>query len=112
MEKKQVSKSEQLSPNLSIVLDYDQPLRSSSDILNTLNKYLDNNCYIEKFGNNNIYCYDHDSIKDCFLVGAITYLSKPHPLFKKRLQLKKWLKMRFLKFIFILLLIGNGNYIK
>ena len=67
-------------------------LRSSSDILNTLNKYLDNNCYIERFGNNNIYCYDHDNIKDCFLIGAITYLSKPHPLFKKRLQLKKWFK--------------------
>lgn len=93
MVKKQVSKSEQLLPNLSIVLDYDQPIRSSEEILKVLNKYLNDECHIEKFDKNkNVYCYEHDGIKDCFLVGAITYLSKPHPLFKKRLQLKKWFK--------------------
>ena len=93
MGRKQVSKSEQLSSNLSIVLDYDQPITQSSEILSVLNKYLDKKCYIEKFNKTkNVYCYEHSGIKECFLVGAITYLSKPHPLFKKRLQLKKWFK--------------------
>ena len=34
MERQQVHKSEQLSPNMSMVIDYDEPLLKSSDILN------------------------------------------------------------------------------
>lgn len=93
MRKKQVNKSEQIAPNLSLTIDYDMPLRSTNDILNTFNKYLNNACEIEKFnGTKIVYKYCHNGITDYFLTGAITYLSKPHPIFKKRLQLKKWFK--------------------
>lgn len=93
----QVSKSEQIMPNLSIIYDYDEPLSKRKDILQVFNNALETKCELlnYKLGENdrkNVYVYKHDNIIDYFLVGAITYLSKPHPLFKKRFQLKKWYK--------------------
>ena len=93
MPREQVSKSEQIMPNTSMVLDYDQPLTNSEDILNAFKRALGSSCYIEKYqGTKNVYVYEHDGITEYFLAGAITYLSKPHPLFKKRYQLKLWHK--------------------
>lgn len=93
MERQQVHKSEQLSPNMSMVIDYDEPLLKSSDILNAFNFALDNCCSIEKYqGSKTVYTYSHNGIKEYFLCGSITYLSHPHPIFKKRFQLKKWFK--------------------
>lgn len=93
MAREQVSKSEQIMPNMSMVLDYDQPLTNSEDILRAFKNALGSNCYIEKYqGTKTLYSYKHDGITEYFLAGSITYLSKPHPLFKKRYQLKLWHK--------------------
>ena len=93
MGKEQVLKSEQIMPNMSMAIDYDQPLSKSSDILNAFRSALGTNCHIEKYqGTKTVYTYTHDGIKEYFLAGAITYLSKPHPIFKKRYQLKLWFK--------------------
>ena len=93
MARKQVSKSEQIMPNMSMVLDYDQPLTNSEDILLAFRNALGSTCEIEKFqGTKTVYSYKHDGVVEYFLAGSITYLSKPHPLFKKRYQLKLWHK--------------------
>lgn len=92
-ERKQVLKSEQIAPNKNLVLDYDQPLLSSKDIFIALKNSLGENVISLKYqGTKNVYAYKHDGKIEYFLCGAITYLSFPHPLFKKRLQLKKWYK--------------------
>ena len=91
--KKQVLKSEQILPNKSLILDYDQPLISSKNILQVLKESLGNEVFLIKYQKTkNVYAYKHDNRIDFLLCGAITYLSKPHPVFKKRLQLKKWFK--------------------
>lgn len=93
MERKQVSKSEQIAPNMSMLLDYDQPLTSVKDILNAFKNALGDDCSIEKYnGTKTVYKYKHNGVTEYFLAGSITYLSKPHPLFKKRYQLKPWHK--------------------
>lgn len=90
--RKQVNKSEQITLEGSIVEDYDQPLQKREEILNAYKKFLGINCSVEKYGNNFVYTYTHDGIKEYFLTSSITYLSKPHPIFKKRTQLKSWYK--------------------
>lgn len=93
MGREQVMKSEQIMPNMSMAIDYDQPLSKSNDILNAFRSALGSDCHIEKYqGTKTVYTYTHDGIKEYFLAGAITYLSKPHPIFKKRYQLKLWFK--------------------
>ena len=87
----QVLKSEQISPNTSLIIDYDQPLRSSTAILKAFSQALGEECSVEKYQDTKtIYKYQHNGITHYFLAGAVTYLSKPHPIFKKRFQLKKW----------------------
>lgn len=89
----QVLKSEQISPNTSLLIDYDQPLRSPDKICNAFSKALEEPCHIEKYhGTKTVYKYQHNGITHYFLAGAVTYLSKPHPIFKKRFQLKLWFK--------------------
>ncbi|MGN0756113.1 hypothetical protein [Treponema sp.] len=91
--RKQVLKSEQILANKSLILDYDQPLVSSKDILQTLKNALGSEVEIIKYQNTkNIYAYKHGNRTDFLLCGAVTYLSNPHPVFKKRFQLKKWFK--------------------
>lgn len=92
-ERIQVNKSEQLMANKSLVLDYDEPFLKSEDFLNAFNIALDGRCKLLKYqGTKNIYVYNHNGKKCFFLCGSVTYLSKPHPVFKKRFQLKKWFK--------------------
>ena len=89
----QVLKSEQISPNTSLIIDYDQPLRSSTAISKAFSQALGEECSVEKYQNTKtVYKYQHNDITHYFLSGAVTYLSKPHPIFKKRFQLKKWYK--------------------
>ncbi len=89
----QVLKSEQIAPNTSLIIDYDQPLRSSKDICNAFAQALGGACLIEKYHETKtVYKYNHNGITHYFLAGAITYLSKPHPIFRKRYQLKLWFK--------------------
>lgn len=91
--RKQVLKSEQILPNKSLVLDYDQPLLSSKDILQALRNSLGKEIYLTKFQKSkNVYVYKHGDKINYLLCGAVTYLSNPHPVFKKRFQLKKWFK--------------------
>lgn len=86
-------KSEQIMPNMSMAIDYDEPLKKKEEILGAFCSALGKNCYIEKYNKTkNVYRYEHDGITEYFLAGAITYLSKPHPIFKKRYQLKQWFK--------------------
>lgn len=86
-------KSEQITPNHSLILDYDQPLKKREEFLEVLRGALGETVTVERFQNRkNIYVYKHDGMAEYFLTGAITYLSKPHPLFKKRYQLKTWHK--------------------
>ena len=86
---KQAKKSEQITPTLSIVYDYDQKLTKISEFESAFKEAL-GNIEVIKHNNNRIYKYTHNNHDTYFLTGAITWLSNPHPLFKKRLQLKKW----------------------
>ena len=86
---KQAKKSEQITPTLSIVYDYDQKLTKISEFESAFKEAL-GNIEVIKHKNNRIYKYTHNNHDTYFLTGAITWLSNPHPLFKKRLQLKKW----------------------
>ena len=86
---KQAKKSEQITPTLSIVYDYDQKLTKISEFESAFKEAL-GNIEVIKYNNNRIYKYTHNNHDTYFLTGAITWLSNPHPLFKKRLQLKKW----------------------
>lgn len=89
----QVLKSEQIAPNTSLVIDYDQPIRSHKEICQVFSESLDEQCEIIKYnGTKTLYKYTHNGITHYFLAGSITYLSKPHPIFKKRFQLKNWFK--------------------
>ena len=86
---KQAKTSEQITPTLSIIYDYDQKLTKISEFESAFKEAL-GNIEVIKHNNNRIYKYTHNNHDTYFLTGAITWLSNPHPLFKKRLQLKKW----------------------
>ena len=47
----QVLKSEQISPNTSLIIDYDQPLRSSTAISKAFSQALGEECSVEKYQN-------------------------------------------------------------
>ena len=49
MGREQVMKSEQIMPNMSMAIDYDQPLSKASEILSAFRSALGENCYIEKY---------------------------------------------------------------
>ncbi len=83
---------EQISPNLNIVEDRDCYILKSEDKLKLFGIALCGGCTIEKYQNNSIFTYSHAGIKECFLVANITHLGKPHPAFKKRIQIKEWFK--------------------
>ncbi len=89
----QVKKSEQITVDKTLVEDYDQPLRIKSEILQVLQEWLGEECKIYKYKPRKIvYEYVHDDVREYFLVGSVTYLSKPHPIYKKRFQFKSWFK--------------------
>lgn len=90
---KQVSKSEQINSCMQMVLDYDQPLTTIEEKLNAFKKALGNDVMVEKYqGTKNVYVYKNKGIKHYIIAATLTYLSKPHPLFKKRMQLQQWYK--------------------
>lgn len=89
----QVCKSEQINSCMQMVLDYDQPLTTISEKLNAFKKTLGQNVKIEKYQNTkNVFVYEGNGLKHYIIAATITYLSKPHPLFKKRMQLQTWYK--------------------
>jgi hypothetical protein len=89
----QVCKSEQINSCMQMVLDYDQPLTTIPEKLFALKKALGKNVRIEKYQNTkHVFVYEDDGIKHYIISATLTYLSKPHPLFKKRMQLQTWYK--------------------
>ncbi|WP_391591834.1 Methylase-associated X1 domain-containing protein [[Mycoplasma] cavipharyngis] len=91
--KQQVNKSEQINAQGQIIIDYDQPLKKSSDLLHALKKALGNSVIPIKFNRfKNVFLYQNNGLNHYLIVASITYLSKPHPIFKKRIQLKTWYK--------------------
>ena len=87
---RQLKKSEQITPTLSVVYDYDQKLTKTAEFESAFRNALGDIEVIKHGRNHKVYKYSHDNHDTYFLTGAITWLSGPHPLFKKRLQLKEW----------------------
>lgn len=86
---KQSQKSEQITQSMTLVYDYDHTMRKRADFESAFSEALGNVESI-KYGTHMVYKYTHNNHDTYFLTGAITWLNKPHPLFKKRLQLKDW----------------------
>lgn len=87
-------KSEQLRSDLSLDLDFDQPLSNKELIKKIIYVLGKDNCRVEKILGKNILIYEHDEKKEYLLLAAITYMggNGQHPIYKKRMQLKKWYK--------------------
>jgi hypothetical protein len=89
----QVLKSEQINSTMQRVIDYDQPLNKREEILNIYKKFLGETVSVLKYQRRKtVFIYNNSGIKNYLITASVTYLSKPHPIFKKRMQLKKWYK--------------------
>lgn len=88
---KQLQKSEQITQSLSLVYDYDQPMTKMSEFESAFRDAL-GDIEVIKYGTERIHPikYTNNNQDTYFLTAAITWLSGPHPLFKKRMQLKSW----------------------
>lgn len=86
--------SEQLRSDLNLEINKDQPLSTSEMIRNIKNILGEENCHIERYNNKKLLCYKHDDIVEVLLLAAVTYMggNGQHPIYKKRMQLKKWYK--------------------
>ncbi len=86
--------SEQIDLNLRLEIAPDQALSAKKNV-DTITTLLGvNNCKIEDINGKRILVYSHENIKEYLLLASITYLggNGQHPVFKKRMQLKKWYK--------------------
>lgn len=83
--------SEQLTFDMSVVIDADQPLLNQRERYNALSKWLEpGTLKIESISGRDVIVY-YGSGKPCVLLTkAITYLGNPHPIYKKRIQLPDW----------------------
>lgn len=82
MTRRELTKNEQISRNGNIVLDYDQKL-TTKEIEDLLFKTFSG---VIKSDGKQFILYDKIAILAC----NITYLNKPHPIYKKRMQLKPY----------------------
>lgn len=90
---KQVMKSEQINSCMQMIIDYDQPLKTKTDLLNAYKKALGNSVRVMHYKRNErVFVYEENGNTHYIISASITYLSKPHPIFKKRMQLQKWYK--------------------
>ena len=84
-------KSEQIRPDLSLDIAYDEPL-SKADMIALLNDVLGiENCFSEIICNHKVLVYKNScDVKIVLLFAACTYLggNGQHPVFKKRIQLR------------------------
>lgn len=87
-------KSEQIRSDFGIDISNDQPLPISEIIKRIENVLGKEHCYITKLWNKKVLCYKHKDQIEVLLIAAITYMggNGQHPLYKKRMQLKKWYK--------------------
>ena len=88
---KQLKKSEQITQSSSLVYDYDQPMTKMAEFESAFREAL-GDIEIIKYGKERIHPikYTHNNHDTYFLTASITWLSGPHLLFKKRMQLKPW----------------------
>jgi len=91
IEEKEVKKmnkpSEQLTKNLELVKDIDQPLKRA-ELDNTLRSVLgSDNCTYDSSSGHKVFVYSNEGESIVILSKAVTYLGNPHPVFKKRIQL-------------------------
>ncbi len=86
-------KSEQMNSCMQMVWDYDQKFTKRSEFLAAFKKALGKEVYLVKYhGTKGVYLYRSNGIDHYIICASVTYLGNPHPLFKKRMQLKKWYK--------------------
>ena len=87
----QVCKSEQINSYMQMVIDYDQPLTTINEKLKAFKKILGDNVKVEKYQRTKcVFLYEDNGVKHYIIAATLTYLSKPHPIFKKRMQLQHW----------------------
>ncbi len=89
--KEQLKKSEQITQSMSLVYDYDQPMTKMAEFESAFRDAL-GDIEVVKYGKERIHPikYTHNNHDTYFLSASITWLSGPHALFKKRMQLKPW----------------------
>ena len=89
----QVLKSEQINSCMQMVIDYDQPLTKQEEFLNAYKKALGESVSVLKYqGTKRVFVYKENGNTHYIISASVTYLSKPHPIFKKRMQLQTWYK--------------------
>jgi hypothetical protein len=76
-----MKKVEQIAPDGSVVIDYDQPYTTNAEIKAFLGRY------VTVVGNNNPFEVIHHNTPLIFCVKSVTYLGHPHPIYKKRIQI-------------------------
>ena len=83
----QVLKSEQINSCMQMIIDYDEPLRRDADFLFVYKKALGENVRILKYQRTKrVIVYEENNKTHYIISASVTYLSKPHPIFKKRMQ--------------------------
>lgn len=85
--------SEQITNNGDIIIDFDQPL-SRNGIIEIIDIALDSKTKLIYYQNKPVLSFNINSRRIYILFASITYLggNGQHPIFKKRIQLKKWYK--------------------
>lgn len=81
--------SEQILKNGEITLAEDIKVNIST-LLNTLKEKLGTKIDIETVCEHKVIVFNSNNYKLILLAATITYLGRPHPLYKKRMQLKSW----------------------
>ncbi|MBT1374226.1 hypothetical protein FCM32_01580 [Mycoplasma bovis] len=89
--KKSMQKVEQILPDLTNVLDFDEVL-DFDDIFSLLEKLLGNECTLINIQNKRYIQYSKGIKKYIILPKSVTYLGNPHPKFKKRIQIPRHFK--------------------
>jgi len=79
--------SEQILPDLRIVLDKDEPLSPKQQDVALKNNLGAANCTSEEICGKKVLVFTNKGKRTIFLHKAITYLGNPHPVHKKRIQL-------------------------
>ncbi len=97
------SKSEQLTKNGTLEYSLDVRL-NSNEIFCIFKKIFNDKINIEKVYNKKVYVVNNGKKKIILLTSQISYLGNPHPLYKKRVQLKKWF-MDILSYVY-----NDDNY--
>lgn len=84
--------SEQILPDLRIVLDQNQPLSPSKQETALRNNLGADHCSYQEICGRIVFVYENNGKKTIILHRAITYLGNPHPVHKMRIQLPREFK--------------------